>query len=190
MNYLHRSVIANRDINTIAHIIKKKFVEKDILVNCPNSENHGKSALYLAAQYGRSDIVDLLITEYATCNVNDKFINPMVVAANHGQLETVKRLLFKNPKLIYGETGNSAFLLANQYGHLEVVSYLLEERIKANLDNAKAELQQLHSSLFTQLWENKGWGFFSDGIPNGIGKLQTVMIKNGLERKIIIIFPL
>lgn len=180
MNYLHRCVIANEYTETIALIIHNKFVDKNTLVDCHSSEHHGKSALYLAAEYGHNHIVECLIKECAACNINGEFINPMVVAAKHGQLATVTGLLSKNEKLLFGEAGDSALALANQHGHYDVVSYLLELRIKQDPEKAREELRQLHTKLFAKHWINKGWGFFSDGLPNGIEKLQAMMKKHNL----------
>lgn len=175
MNYLHRCIVTNRPLDLIKHIINDKLLNKDCTVQ-------HKSSLYLAAEYGRNDIVDFLMNEDASCLLHLKETHPIIVAARHGQLTTVQHLLLNDPNLLYGKIGQLTFLLANENGHANVVNFLLQERIDANLENAKQELRQLHRMLFTNNWDDKGWGFFCDGIPDGIDKQQKFMIQNNLGK--------
>ncbi|MBT6207623.1 MAG: hypothetical protein HOI53_06315, partial [Francisellaceae bacterium] len=98
---------------------------------------NGMTPLYLACQNGKKDIAEYLLSIGADCFIQDDFgYGPMHVAAKNGRLEMLKAMLAistgnaMQPRLVncLGAGEATPLWIACQYGHLNVVQFLLSCR--------------------------------------------------------------
>lgn len=96
--------------------------------------NDNETPLHCAAQYGHTEVVQLLLEELTDPTMrNNKFETPLDLAALYGRLEVVKLLLSAHPNLLSSNTKKHTPLhLASRNGHLPVVEVLLAAGVDLN----------------------------------------------------------
>ncbi len=104
-------------------------LEQQTAVSLIAIKDSGDNVLHLAARYGRTEIVELLLAK-APELIREKTSsgeNALHLAAWEGHPEVVKLLLAKDPELIRekNSTNDNALHLAAGHGHTEVVELLL-----------------------------------------------------------------
>lgn len=132
MSFLHRAVLAN-NVKAIDFAIKNNF-DLDLLVTKTNHKDNGKTALQLASELGHTEIVKKLLNSRAACKFA-RGLHPIYIAAQNGQLETVKALVEMDRNIYLEKQDNfnqTPLLWAAANGHKEVVEYLITQ--KANLE--------------------------------------------------------
>ncbi|TRY71450.1 hypothetical protein DNTS_010938, partial [Danionella cerebrum] len=104
----------------------------DPYINAKNNDN--ETPLHCAAQYGHTQVVQLLLEELTDPTMrNNKFETPLDLAALYGRLEVVKLLLSAHPNLLSCNTKKHTPLhLASRNGHLPVVEVLLAAGVDIN----------------------------------------------------------
>ncbi|XP_051515710.1 ankyrin repeat and SAM domain-containing protein 1A isoform X3 [Myxocyprinus asiaticus] len=109
----------------------------DPYINAKNNDN--ETPLHCAAQYGHSQVVQLLLEELTNPTMrNNKFETPLDLAALYGRLEVVKLLLSAHPNLLSSNTKKHTPLhLASRNGHLSVVEVLLAAGVDINYQTEK-----------------------------------------------------
>ena len=118
---------------TISSILPNKDPE---LIN--QVRIRGKTLLYIAAEAGRKDIVELLMKKGAQVNQTNCYSSlPIHAAARCGHLETVRLLIASDSEVNLARVlGRAAPLhLAAEYGHTAVVRLLLDNGANINLVN-------------------------------------------------------
>lgn len=98
---------------------------------------NGATALYLAAEKGRLDMVQLLFANHADIELACSSTTPLIAAAKKGHLDVVNFLLAKQANIHAAcrREGGTALALAAKNGHLEVVCVLLEKGADVNAIN-------------------------------------------------------
>uniref|UniRef100_A0A3P9HN58 Ankyrin repeat and sterile alpha motif domain containing 1A n=1 Tax=Oryzias latipes TaxID=8090 RepID=A0A3P9HN58_ORYLA len=109
----------------------------DPYINAKNNDN--ETPLHCAAQYGHTQVVQLLLEELTDPTMrNNKFETPLDLAALYGRLEVVKLLLRAHPNLLHCNTKKHTPLhLASRNGHLSVVEVLLDAGMDINYETEK-----------------------------------------------------
>jgi len=99
--------------------------------------DNGETPLFLACKHDKKDMAEYLLSIGADCFIQDDFgYGPMHVVARNGSLEVLKALLgistgnTMQPRLVNGLGAGDAtpLWIACQYGHLNVVQFLLSCR--------------------------------------------------------------
>ena len=108
------------------------------------------TALYIACQEGRSEIVDLLL-KHSTATVDicsDARVSPLYVATHENQIECIRMLLEAKTNVNFlDKAGTSALYIATQKGHVNACELLLQAGADSNLKN-KAGSSPLEVAVF------------------------------------------
>jgi ankyrin repeat protein len=122
-----------RHIKTILNKLNIKKENNKEYINHTNSK--GKTALILAAEYGKIDIVNMLLEKGADINKTDaKGKNALMFASSEGHLDVVKLLLTKNININKQTNDNkTALMMACEAGHIDVVKFLIENGADINI---------------------------------------------------------
>lgn len=109
----------------------------DPYINAKNNDN--ETPLHCAAQYGHTQVVQLLLEELTDPTMrNNKFETPLDLAALYGRLDVVRLLLSAHPNLLSCNTKKHTPLhLASRNGHLPVVEVLLDAGMDINYETEK-----------------------------------------------------
>ena len=158
-------------------LIKQQFNEPhEKQYSIYSVDNHGRSVLHFAAQYGLLHMIELLAEQGLNVNLDDdEGWTPLHYAATHGQLESVRTLLRLGGREsmtkvagIYGTPLHQAVA----GGHKDIVSLLLNEGCPIIVVNTKgksvllfaAECGQIHmiellaeQGLNVNLGDDEGW---------------------------------
>uniref|UniRef100_A0A671LBC2 Ankyrin repeat and sterile alpha motif domain containing 1A n=1 Tax=Sinocyclocheilus anshuiensis TaxID=1608454 RepID=A0A671LBC2_9TELE len=123
--------------STLDHTEFKRCGPFDPYINAKNNDN--ETPLHCAAQYGHTQVVQLLLEELTDPTMrNNKFETPLDLAALYGRLEVVKLLLSAHPNLLSSNTKKHTPLhLASRNGHLAVVEVLLAAGVDINYQTEK-----------------------------------------------------
>lgn len=124
--------------------VSELLLQPTTSINQPSS--NGYTALFLAAQYGSTDIAKLLLAQ-PTIDLNQATLNgltPLWVAAKYGHLAVVKLLLAQpNIKIAcVPNNGLNPLKIAEERGHHQVVQALLEAQEKEGSINIKSPLKR------------------------------------------------
>uniref|UniRef100_A0A8C1E4T2 Ankyrin repeat and sterile alpha motif domain containing 1A n=1 Tax=Cyprinus carpio carpio TaxID=630221 RepID=A0A8C1E4T2_CYPCA len=123
--------------SALDHTEFKRCGPFDPYINAKNNDN--ETPLHCAAQYGHTEVVQLLLEELTDPTMrNNKFETPLDLAALYGRLEVVKLLLSAHPNLLSSNTKKHTPLhLASRNGHLPVVEVLLAAGVDLNYQTEK-----------------------------------------------------
>uniref|UniRef100_A0A672RNP4 Ankyrin repeat and sterile alpha motif domain containing 1A n=1 Tax=Sinocyclocheilus grahami TaxID=75366 RepID=A0A672RNP4_SINGR len=123
--------------SALDHTEFKRCGPFDPYINAKNNDN--ETPLHCAAQYGHTQVVQLLLEELTDPTMrNNKFETPLDLAALYGRLEVVKLLLSAHPNLLSSNTKKHTPLhLASRNGHLAVVEVLLASGVDLNYQTEK-----------------------------------------------------
>ncbi|XP_051734952.1 ankyrin repeat and SAM domain-containing protein 1A [Ctenopharyngodon idella] len=123
--------------SSLDHTEFKRCGPFDPYINAKNNDN--ETPLHCAAQYGHTQVVQLLLEELTDPTMrNNKFETPLDLAALYGRLEVVKLLLSAHPNLLSSNTKKHTPLhLASRNGHLPVVEVLLAAGVDINYQTEK-----------------------------------------------------
>ncbi|XP_043080773.1 ankyrin repeat and SAM domain-containing protein 1A-like isoform X2 [Puntigrus tetrazona] len=123
--------------SALDHTEFKRCGPFDPYINAKNNDN--ETPLHCAAQYGHTQVVQLLLEELTDPTMrNNKFETPLDLAALYGRLEVVKLLLSAHPNLLSSNTKKHTPLhLASRNGHLPVVEVLLAAGVDINYQTEK-----------------------------------------------------
>ncbi|XP_073730984.1 ankyrin repeat and SAM domain-containing protein 1A isoform X3 [Misgurnus anguillicaudatus] len=123
--------------NTLENKEFKRCGPFDPYINAKNNDN--ETPLHCAAQYGHTQVVQLLLEELTDPTMrNNKFETPLDLAALYGRLDVVKLLICAHPNLLSCNTKKHTPLhLASRNGHLSVVEVLLAAGVDINYQTDK-----------------------------------------------------
>ncbi|XP_052449992.1 ankyrin repeat and SAM domain-containing protein 1A isoform X4 [Carassius gibelio] len=123
--------------SALDHTEFKRCGPFDPYINAKNNDN--ETPLHCAAQYGHTQVVQLLLEELTDPTMrNNKFETPLDLAALYGRLDVVKLLLSAHPNLLSSNTKKHTPLhLASRNGHLPVVEVLLAAGVDINYTTEK-----------------------------------------------------
>ncbi|XP_026115462.1 ankyrin repeat and SAM domain-containing protein 1A-like isoform X3 [Carassius auratus] len=123
--------------SALDHTEFKRCGPFDPYINAKNNDN--ETPLHCAAQYGHTQVVQLLLEELTDPTMrNNKFETPLDLAALYGRLDVVKLLLRAHPNLLSSNTKKHTPLhLASRNGHLPVVEVLLAAGVDINYTTEK-----------------------------------------------------
>uniref|UniRef100_A0A673KFM0 Ankyrin repeat and sterile alpha motif domain containing 1A n=1 Tax=Sinocyclocheilus rhinocerous TaxID=307959 RepID=A0A673KFM0_9TELE len=123
--------------SALDHTEFKRCGPFDPYINAKNNDN--ETPLHCAAQYGHTQVVQLLLEELTDPTMrNNKFETPLDLAALYGRLEGGKLLLSAHPNLLSSNTKKHTPLhLASRNGHLAVVEVLLAAGVDLNYQTEK-----------------------------------------------------
>lgn len=119
-------------------LVKKLLLQEYQNNNLVNEERTkaGFSALHIAAYYGFTSILKLLLDSGADPNLPDaNGTNALYIAAQKGHLEAVRILLAAGATNQLIEGGFTPLYIASQEGHPEIVKLLLETGAEVNQEN-------------------------------------------------------
>jgi ankyrin repeat protein len=107
----------------------------------PNSEDDGTTALMLAAEYGRAEIVKLLLKYEVESGIQDESGNTaLMIATQYGYSQIVKVLLeHEADPNIRAHDGTTTLTLAAEYGYPQIVTLLLEHEANPDLQDGNGE---------------------------------------------------
>ncbi|XP_016322437.1 ankyrin repeat and SAM domain-containing protein 1A-like [Sinocyclocheilus anshuiensis] len=132
--------------SALDHTEFKRCGPFDPYINAKNNDN--ETPLHCAAQYGHTQVVQLLLEELTDPTMrNNKFETPLDLAALYGRLEVVKLLLSAHPNLLSSNTKKHTPLhLASRNGHLAVVEVLLASGVDLNYQvrTGRLEIKERH----------------------------------------------
>ena len=120
-------------VSTVRTLLNKEAVD----VN--HKDVSGDTPLHLAAEKGRTAVVELLLQHNADIDVRDKFdFTPLSLATSKGDCKIVNPLLQRtNNADSIDESGRTPLSLAASKGHYEVVKLLLQRTSNADsIDNS------------------------------------------------------
>ncbi|XP_074660814.1 uncharacterized protein LOC141913248 isoform X2 [Tubulanus polymorphus] len=118
------------------------------LANANEQNTEGDTALHTAAQYGHTDVVSVLLENFADPGVrNKKDETPLDLAAQYGRLETVDLLITHSRHLLSNcSITHTPLHLASRNGHKQVVERLLSAGFDVN--TATEYGSALHEAAF------------------------------------------
>jgi len=142
----------------------KEFVKNGVDVNSKDPQQLGSTALHLASQYGHLEIVEYLvdngadtsemtIVDYVNCGWLPKVKEAIESGTNPNQ--RVQRPYDDGRGTI--EEANTLLINAVEYGHLEIVKYLLKRGADVNLkgfsfnDGSQTALYQARERNHTEI---------------------------------------
>ncbi|MBA2650523.1 MAG: ankyrin repeat domain-containing protein [Legionella sp.] len=108
-----------------------------------NQESNGASPLFYAANFGRRDLVNLLISKGASLNqLTNKLDSPLLIAVQKGHLDVVQELLNnENIDVNQAPGGISLLCRASEKGHVGIVNLLISKGVNPNqLNNGYSAL--------------------------------------------------
>ena len=113
------------DFNKVSKILDSKAIKSDVNAK----DKNGDTALILAANNGKVEVVEKLLGKGADVNLADKNGNTALIwAANNGKVEVVEKLLAKGADVnLANKDGYTALMLAASNGKVEVVKLLLNK---------------------------------------------------------------
>ena len=120
--------------------VKRLLDSEPSLMNA--KDEHGLSAVLIAAYYQKPDLAQLLVQRGAELNVFE--------ACAVGDLARVKMLIEQQPDLInaYAPDGFQPLGLAAFFGHTDIVEFLLQRGAKVNSASRNAmRVMPLHSAI-------------------------------------------
>ena len=137
MSYAYFAAVENGNLSEVQKFIEDGYA--NVNSESRSGENNGKTAIYLAAEYGHQHIVDYLITQKSNVNTanNKAGWSPLYVAACKGHVEIAKKLLDHDADINQKNNNNLYPVYVAAYnGHVQMVKLLseyghqLNERLK------------------------------------------------------------
>ncbi len=143
--------------------------------------SQGKTALHLAAQYGRNETVAILLDNGAKINrrtTDDKF-TPLMLAAKEGHKTTVSLLISRgaNANLV-DLYGWPALHFTAPWGRRETAHILLVDG-RANLNSRESDLSNANENFFNK--KNKTPEEMNDGVVGGTTPLVVAVKAQQVE---------
>ena len=125
----------NRDKLTEAVDVAGDNVTLKRLIEQPDSD--GRTPLHYAAEYGRLNIVNLLLTHGANLEArNNAGQSPLYFASNSGHLAIVEALVAHGADPTIGnDSGATPLYSAARYGHLKTVEFLRSKDVDIDVTN-------------------------------------------------------
>lgn len=131
--------------------LKILLAEKDpkVEINLKNSEQD--TALILAAGFGHSDIVEILLNADPKADIESRALygkTALMVAAERGKVDSIKALLAASPKAdvnAIGDEGWTALMYAVENNQVDTLEFLL------TVDNPKVDLRAVNQEGETAL---------------------------------------
>ena len=104
-------------------------------INIDTTKIDGATALYVAAYFGKDEVVKALIQKNADVNIANNGWTPLMTAAEHGHLTTVQALLSASGIDINARKtdGKTALHVAAYFGKDEVVKALIQKNADVNI---------------------------------------------------------
>ncbi|KAF0709095.1 hypothetical protein As57867_006081, partial [Aphanomyces stellatus] len=123
------------DAKKVLRLVKGGLFKKPLDVNY-QTENR-QSALWIAAWFGRTEIISILLDHGATIDLPNRIgATPLMIASELGHREAVKVLLQRKAKIeCTMQTGETALYMATWNGKVDVAELLI--RHGANVDAVK-----------------------------------------------------
>jgi ankyrin repeat protein len=109
---------------------------------------HGRSAMWAAAEQGHSDVIEALVRIGANCNQTDHFNEtPLWIASLSGHLRCVEVLLLQKADIHKAMLdGSTPLWIASGHGHSNVVNALLQGRADVSMANRQGASPLLMAS--------------------------------------------
>ena len=127
---------------------------------------HGQTALARAADVGRVDIVDFLLSRKANTEIkDDRGYTPLHLAVIRGRLEIVKHLVEHRANVnALTAAGNTPMHLALKNNHNDIAEYLAVSGADSNVANqaGKTPMQIALDKVF-EMGDRRDYGPFADG---------------------------
>jgi cytohesin len=151
INKLYFQSLKRHDSPLMAATKKGQFemVEKLLSegIDANTADDYKNSVLQEAAIRGHKDIVLLLINNGADVNAKNKSgISIIGAVAEKGCLECFKILHEKGAKIHDNENSRNVFQIAAECGHVEILKYLLEQKLFSITDKSASGWTALHSA--------------------------------------------
>ena len=120
-------------------IDEKKYLWLRI-VNIPTILQNGNTYMHLAAQFGQTDMFEMILSEEDNKNPKNRYNKtPFIVACSKGRMNIALMLLKKSDELqidlnAKARRGNTAFHLACWEGHSEIAKMIIKNSSKLEID--------------------------------------------------------
>lgn len=138
--------------------IARMLIQAGANVNIAGSNEDNWTALIEACDHGHIEIVKLLLQSGADVNIHaiqvgEREITTALHAGVKKSIKIVKLLLQARANLhIKNEDGDTAFMLAVQYGKNKVVNLLLQKGVDLNIKNEYRKTALHNASLFNRFY--------------------------------------
>ncbi|OWA55259.1 Transient receptor potential cation channel subfamily A member 1, partial [Hypsibius exemplaris] len=143
----------------------KRLLESDCGVNIINdSDNHGFTALHLAADNGHAKVVQLLMTKGALIHRDHEGRTPLHLAAAANYHETINVIVVHYAHLVdsVDKQGNTALHLAASHNSSRAVAYLLTAGASLTVNHlhqraSDVAIQRKHQETMLTMVAHKRW---------------------------------
>lgn len=157
----------------------------------------GYTALHLATEYGRADVVEMLLGHGASVHLTTERLgeNPLHIAARIAQGKPCADLLLKSGAKVNAQnelSGEAPLHVACRHGHAATARLLLEEGAVASLQNLLGEnplhvtVRQCYSLIAQQLIQHATQTNGKDAAQVLVNQLNKVSSKKNM----ILILPI
>lgn len=187
MNTLHRAAVSNK--LEIVKLLYSLGVKLDTPVISSNDQ--GKTALFLAAENGATEVVMQLIKLGANASIGEMKFHPVHIAAQKGHFETVQTLVNKYQGLIEikDNFGQTPLLWAAWGGHEDIVKFLAS--CGANINAFTLTSTSTHKNhkkyAYQWAWENRHYAVAKFLLNNDAHENCINRIRHNLKKLILAI---
>ena len=178
--------------NIVSFTEDEKDAEKQFI------KEYKRYPLNIAARYGHTEIVKLLLSYKSNVNIREEYGNtPLISASQNNHLETVQELI-KNKADINAknEDDNTALFLAVSNNNIEVIKELLDSG--ANVEETSqgytplmraandgyleaTKLLLMHGARVDNITKNDGYSALQFAVSNKHKELAKLLITNGAD---------
>jgi hypothetical protein len=114
----------------------REYIEDDITLLELKESDLLRSPLYMACKFGRSTIVEYLISKKANVNTTNKEeCTPLKMASQEGYTEIVSKLIDAGAVVDFASPFGTAMADAVNGGHLDIVTLLIKNKADVNLSS-------------------------------------------------------
>ena len=150
--------VQHHGIHAFIHMGDAKSVEKILEIDPSQAmmEMTGANTLYHAGSKGRLDIVKIIVEKHPSMiklmtGPSGYRAHPLYGAAIEGHLPVVKYLVEAGADVnCIAEDGGSCLIMAVQYNHLDIMTYLLDHQANIDYERPGGRGTALHLAIITE----------------------------------------